>query len=295
MVVTPLAVVILAHADAPHLRRLIGALSGIPVVLHCDRKTPESVYAEMTAGLARNVRVVGRTRTSLASWSLVNAEMRCLETALEWTRASHIAVLSGADYPLMSIDRIHRELAAWRGRTWMENVPVPTAKWNTRRQHDGGMWRFRRRYLVVRNQAVYVRGHPVPLPFRRAVPAELSLRAASQWKIYARHHVSALLEIAATRPDLMAFWRTTLVPEESFAASVLASPALLGADRLEPCESGAWFLEWRAQGDGHPQWLDDADLKKLRSGKLFARKFSSRQSRLLDEIDGDLRGARAGQ
>src|SRR3954454_16273280 len=36
---TPLTIVILAHADPAHLKRLVSALPDTPVVLHCDART----------------------------------------------------------------------------------------------------------------------------------------------------------------------------------------------------------------------------------------------------------------
>jgi hypothetical protein len=313
--VTDLAAVVLAHTDPSHLRRLVHALEDIPIVLHCDARTPEPVFSAMTRGLPKRVRLTERVRTKVASWSLVRAELTAVRDALEWTSAKHIAVLSGADYPLMSMDDIATELKAWEGRSWIENTPLPTPIWNTPRQRDGGLWRLRYRYLVHDDQVLYWRGYPLRMPWQRDIPADLSLRAASQWKVYDRSHVSALLSLVENRPDLIRFWRTTLVPDESFAASMLGSRRLLGDDSLRPCPAGAWYLDWNNEDAGHPRWLSGGDFDRLEVARraprttpesthsiesihpiepggyrrLFARKFRSSDHGVVDRVEAELR------
>ena len=306
---TPLAVAVLAHADVAHFRRLIAALPDTPVVVHCDARSADDVYAGMTADAPARVRFVRRRRTTLASWSLVLAELEALREAVRWTDARHIAVLSGADYPLLPMGELLAELDRWAGRTWMSNTPLPHRDWDTPRHRDGGLWRLRYRYLTRRDQVLFWRSYPLRLPVPRAVPADLAPRAASQWKIYDREHVRGLLRVADERPDLLAFWRTTLIPEESFAASMLASPRLFGASALPPYRPGAWYLDWNNENAGHPRWLTGSDFDRLAAArraaptgpdtgagageddgrKLFARKFRSADAAVLDRIDAELR------
>ncbi|GAA3348152.1 hypothetical protein GCM10020358_65510 [Amorphoplanes nipponensis] len=313
---TPLAVVILAHADPVHLRRLITALDDTPVVLHCDARTDDRSFAAMVDGLPGRVRVAPRQRTTVTSWSLVTAELQALKIATTWTDARHIAVLSGADYPLLPMADIVQELRAWDGLTWIENTPVPVASWDTARHPDGGLWRFQHRFLTRAHQVLYWRDVPLRFPWKRSVPEDLSLRAASQWKIYSRAHARALHRLVDQRPDLVRFWSTTLVPDESFAASMLGSPKLLGGDALAPCPSGAWYMNWDNDRPGHPRWLSDNDFDQLKSArwaphlplpgttagtlpipdgeptpyrKLFARKFRSSDPTVVDQVDAELR------
>jgi hypothetical protein len=177
---------------------------------------------------------------------------------------------------------------------------------------DGGLWRLQRRFLTRSDQVLFIRKFPVFLPGRRSVPSGVEPRAASQWKIYSRRHAERLLQIVEARPDLIAFWRTTLVPDETFAASILGSRSLLGDDVLPPSPSHAWHVAWRDDEQDHPGWLDMADFPVLAAAaraepveplpsfppsgdwsrpgrKLFARKFSSsRSAALLDRVDREL-------
>jgi len=305
------AALILAHDDAPMVRRLIAALDGVDIFLHCDSKAPAALVTEMTAGAGSRVRLIPRHRTAWASWSLVEAELAGLRMALEHTPAEHLIVFSGSCYPLVSVAELQDELADWRGLSRMPLIPVPNRSWDTPRNPDGGMWRFRRRFVTFRGQTVYVGGVPLRAR-RRPIPSELSLHGSSQWKIYARAHAAEWLRVLSDRPDLRAFWRTTLVPDEACAASILSSSELTGPIAGELRDDLPWFMEWgdAAKAD-HPHRLREGDFAALRAArraprrapdrcaigaadrdacrKLFARKVSSRDGRLLDRIDEELR------
>jgi hypothetical protein len=293
------------------VRRLIGALDGVDTFLHCDSRAPATFVTEMTAGAGPGVRMVPRHRTAWASWSLVEAELAGLRIALEYSAAEHVIVLSGSCYPLVSVAELEDELSDWRGLSRLRLIPVPNRLWDTPRHPDGGMWRFRRRFVSFRGQTVFVGGVPLRT-FRRPIPHELQLYASIQWKVYARAHAAALLRILDGRPDLRAFWRTTLIPDEACAASVLRSPALAGPVADEIRDDVPWYLDWGNAGPvDHPAWLRERDFAALLAAgraprrapdrcatgatdrdayrKLFARKLSSREGRLLDRIDEELR------
>jgi Core-2/I-Branching enzyme len=308
------AAVVLAHQSPPQVRRLISALEGFDVFLHCDARTDDAVFEGMMLGAAPHVRAVERRRTTLASWSLVDAELTALRAALEHSDAAHVVVLSSSCYPLVPAAELRDEIARWPGLTRVRLNHIPYAGWSTRRNQDGGMWRFRRRFVTIRDQMVFVRGVPLRT-FKRRIPPELSLVASLQWKIYARAHVKVLLDVVDDRPDLVKFWRTTLVPEESALASILATRALVGDVVDELRDDLPWCFEW-AGSSGHPRWLDVGDFAWLAKGrnaplrdpedrrddpddvgvaeepvvrKLFARKLSPTDTRLADMIDEQLR------
>jgi len=304
-----IAAVVLAHANPEQVGRLARALAGVDVFLHCDSKTTSEVRDAMTAGLPDVVAVTPRHRTAMASWGMVEAELAGLRVVLDHSRAEHIIVCSGACYPLVSVADLEDELAGWRGLTRIERTPLPYANWSFRAgRRDGGFWRLNHRFLTIGERIVLVYdGYPVPL-YRRAIPQVVEPHASSQWKIYARKHAQALLGVVDRHPDLLRFWRTTFRPEESFAASVLSSPALVGevVDQLH--HDRTWYIDWRGkQVGGHPRWLGVEDFPRLvaerglpplrpeepyergdASRKLFARKFTT-NNEVLDLIDAQLR------
>jgi hypothetical protein len=316
--VTALGAVVLAHRDPPHVQRLIRALGDVPVVLHCDSKAAPEVAAEMVAGAGPNVSTLPRTSGALNSWSLVRIELAGLRAVLARSAVSHVAVISGSDYPLVGPDELHERLEAWVDRSYLLSVPIPFQPWSTPRHPDGGRWRTAHRFLTRGDDLISVRGIPARLPWRRSLPPGLQLRASSQWKVYARRDVELLLRVVDTRPDLVRFWRSTLVPDESFAASVLSSPAITGESALPLCHDVPWYTHWPRRGAHHPSWLDlthfddlalhsratpgaPVELERERGSTglrqaWFGRKFSTGvSSALLDRIDAELRRAAEGQ
>ena len=189
----------------------------------------------MMRGAGANVRALPRLTTTLASWSLVDAELRALRVWLETSRAEHAIVLSGSCYPLVSVSELADELALWTGKSRLSLNPLPHEPWSTRRNDDGGLWRLRRRFVTVGGRVVFVGGIPLRT-VRREPPGDLTLCASSQWKIYSRRHGAALLRVLDERPDLLRFWRTTLVPDESCVASILSSPQLVGDLSDDVCD-----------------------------------------------------------
>ncbi|WP_407940104.1 beta-1,6-N-acetylglucosaminyltransferase [Nakamurella leprariae] len=306
---TSLAAVVMAHRDAPQVRRLIGALEDVPVVVHCDSKTADDVAGAMIAGWDGRVRAVPRTSATLGSWSLVRVEIDLLRAALQHSSADHIAVLSGSDYPLLSTDGLIQALKPWAGRSYLMNAPIPFEPWSVPRHPDGGRWRTAHRFLHRGDDLVTVRGVPVRTTWQRPLPAGQELRATSQWKILSRHDAELVVRVVDSRPDLVRFWRSTLVPEESVVASVLSSPMLTGEPAVPVSHRHPWFIKWPARGSHHPAWLTEGDFDRVADAarapggtpddedrtdvplqKLFARKVSTeRSSVLLDRVDAELR------
>ena len=304
-----IAAVILAHNNPEQVRRLVRALAGLDIFLHCDSKTPSDVLATMTAELP-NIVVVPRHRTARASWGMVEGELAGVRAALERSQAEHIIVCSGSCYPLVSVADLQDELQIWRGLSRLELSPIPYPAWSFRSgEPDGGIWRFNRRFLAVGGRMILVRGgYPIPIG-RRSIPPMLNLHASSQWKIYARAHAQTVLSVLDDHPDLVRFWRATFASDESCVASILSSPQLVGSVVEELRHDRTWYIDWRGKEvGGHPRWLDMSDFPRLalernrapllpgdprvrgdEARKLFARKFGADCDDLLDRVDEELR------
>jgi hypothetical protein len=309
-----LAAIVIAHKHPQQVRKLLAALAGVDIFLHCDRRASKEVLAAMLEGAGPHVHAVRRVRATLSSWSLLEAELIALRAALERSAAEHVLVLSGSCYPLVSLDDLHEELAPWRGRSRLELRPLPRPEWSTPRNDDGGLWHFNRKFVTIRGQVVRVRDVPLRT-VRRTIPVGLRLHASGAWKVYARAHAEALLRLLDERPDLVAFWRTSLMPSESAVASMLSSPELVGEIAETTIDDLVWYVDWspgedKASSDPptwHPRWLTINDFEKLEAArrapsrlpgdggssddyrKLFARKFSPIDSQLLALVDEQLR------
>jgi hypothetical protein len=280
--VTALTCVVLAHNDAPQVRRLIAALDPFPVVLHCDSRTTESVYAEMTADLPDRVQLLPRLATGWARWENVAAELAGYQVALDTTDSPHIAVLTGSDYPLESTSTIASYLVDRDGMSITPFRPLPLPKWG----RSGGFARLRYPHWVVGKRMLRL---PVP----RRLPGDLTPAGGSQLKVLSRHHTKRVLEVRRERPDLERFWRRSWIPDETFVASVLCSASLVPDWQEHNIGTNLWFIDWAGGWQKSPRWLTSSDAaavlaarRKPNDTKLFARKFSSQHSGgLLDAID----------
>jgi hypothetical protein len=289
-----LACVVTAYNDPVHLLRLVRALDPFPIFLHVDARTPQRVFDEMTTDLPDRVTVLRRRKTPWASWGCVSAELDGYRQALESTDASHLALVSGSDYPLLSSDGIARYLGARLGRSigWSERLPKDG--WG----HGGGYWRLRYRFLAWRK-------HALAWPIPRRLPRGMVFAGGSPWKILARGHAEALVRVADQRPDLVRRWRTTWIPEESFVFSVLHTPGLVPGWADEYLRSDPWVVRWSDGPAKSPEFITTADLGQLRRRRdepsergpaVFARKFSSAvDTAVLDAIDSSFRGVPSGR
>jgi hypothetical protein len=288
-VASGLACVVLAHADPAQTRRLVAALDPFPVFLHCDARTLQATFVQMTHDLPARVTVLPRRPTPWGSWGAVLAEVDGYRASLATTSASHVALLTGSDYPLASSAAVLDRLAGLPGRSITESHPLPLPQWG----HGGGLWRLRYRFRPWGK-------HMLVLPVPRRLPRDIVPAGGSQLKVLARPDAAAVVGTVDTRPDLTRFWRRTWIPDETFVHSVLHTPALAPgfADRQVP--GMAWFIRWDGAPRKSPPWLTRADLPELRRVRtaepqgtpiLFARKFSSTADpAVLDEIDRTLRG-----
>jgi Core-2/I-Branching enzyme len=283
-----LACVVLAHNDPVQVRRLIAALDPFPVFLHCDRNTPDEVFAAMTADLPDRCVLLDRLPTGWAKWDAVAAELAGYRAALAATDATHVALLSGADYPLAATTEISAFLAQHRGRSIALYLPMPQRRWG----RSGGFARLRYRHLAWRK-------HMLRLPIPRRLPAGVVPVGGSAYKVLARCHAQAVVDVADSRPHLVRFWRWSWSADETFVGTLLNSPKLVPGWAAEHVDADLWWIGWGGQRRKSPPWLDLAYLDRLAAARaggpdgvpqLFARKFSSvGGTPLLDAIDRSLR------
>ncbi|GAA3337469.1 hypothetical protein GCM10017714_04640 [Curtobacterium pusillum] len=278
------ACIVLAHEDPRHVRRLVEALDPFPVFLHCDAKTPETVFRAMTDGLPDRVRLLPRISTGWAKWENVAAEVSGYRAALAATDATHVAVLTGSDYPLANPAEVTALLEAHREESFVAVHPLPYEAWG----RDGGRARIRYRHWAWRK-------HMLRLPIPRRVPRDVVFAGGSQLKVLARHHAASVVDAFDRRPDLVRFWRRAWIADESFVPSVLSSPALTPGFAEEHVAHPLWWIGWDGSARKSPPWLSLPDAERLlarRTGSdvdlphVFARKFSTeRSSDLLDLVD----------
>lgn len=279
-----LACVVLAHEDPAHVRRLVEALDPFPVFLHVDVRTPDDVHAAMTADLPARVRLLPRMRTGWAKWENVAAELAGYRAALAESGATHIAVMTGSDYPLANPAEITALLDANPEKTFLITHPFPHAAWGA----SGGYARLRYPHWAWRK-------HMLRLPVPRRLPRDVVPTGGSQLKVISAPHARAVLDVVDSRPDLVRFWQRAWIADESFVPSVLSSPELVPGFAEQQVQHSLWFIGWDGSKMKSPPWLRTEHTGRLlerwttdptATPHLFARKFSTAvSSDLLDVVD----------
>ncbi len=263
---TAIDFIVLAHTRPAQVRRLLARLAplGGTTYLHVDAPEPQRFAGDADVELLRS------RPAPWGSFGLVEATLDGLRASVERGTASHVVLLSGADYPIKPAEAIAGFFAERPDESFMEAEPLPRATWL-----HGGLPRINRWHLR-RVSLPPVRVMP-RRTFRR-FPDGVTPYGGSQWWAMSRACAEQIVRFDAERPDVRAFFRRTLLPDELFFQTVVMSSPQ--ADLVR--QGGVHYLDW---ADGaHPATLTLDDVPALeRSPMLFARKFEDEA--VLDAVD----------
>jgi hypothetical protein len=123
--------------------------------------------------------------------------------------------------------------------------------------------------------------HPERCRNQRRLPDGISPYIGSQWWALTWPTCVSVLDFVRSRPDISAFFSTTLVPDESYFQSLVRT--LVPGDRI--ANSSLTYSEF--DEDGQPLTLHNDHLHYLeRQPFLFARKFSPHAGFLRKRLTG---------
>ncbi len=217
-----IAFILLTHKDPEGVAAQANRLTatGDCVAIHYDRSAPAEDYARLTAALADNPNVVfakRRVRCGWGEWSLVAATLEALRAAESaFPTATHFYMLSGDCMPIKSSEYVHNFLDA-ENVDYIESFDFYDSGWiKTGFQEERLVYRhfFNERthqwlfYESIRWQK--------RLGLRRKPPEDLQVMIGSQWWCLRRRTVEAVLEFCAKRKDVLRFFSTTWIPDETF-------------------------------------------------------------------------------
>lgn len=298
-----LAYLILVHRSPAQLARLVAALDDprVEFFVHVDGKFDDSQFRYVLRRRT-NVRFVGpRQPITWGGWGMVEAELCLVRAALD-AGARHLVLLSGADFPRWSNDRLVKHFLAGDA-CYLEHLPIPSPCWHDQARNRieqywladdpmrfagrlfdrtlGRLWRplWHRGIRYGANLALKL-GYE--LGFRRRMPGDLTPYIGSQWWSLDRECAEYLIEFVARRPEVVRFYRHTHVPDESFVHTVLANSPY----RSRLVDDALRYVVW--DGGSSPRVLEAADLPSIeRSDAAFVRKIACKgetdlAKRLLD-------------
>ena len=280
-----IAFILLCHKNPEAIVQQARQLTAVGdyIAIHFDASSAPEDFAAIKAALSDNPNVIfaaKRVKCGWGEWSLVEATLHALRAAVEaFPRASHFYMVSGDCMAIKSADYTHRFLddhdcdyiesydyfdSNWIKTGFKEERLIYRHLFNERTQK----WLFyqsfelQRRFRITRN-----------------VPDDLQMMIGSQWWCLRRRTIEMILEFAASRRDVMRFFRTTWIPDETFFQTLTRH--LVPGREIE--NRTLTFLMFTDYGMPVTFYNDHYDLL-LGQDALFARKISGEAHELRSRL-----------
>ncbi|MEO0991968.1 MAG: DUF5928 domain-containing protein, partial [Pseudomonadota bacterium] len=191
----------------------------------------------------------------------------------------HFYLISGDCMPIQSARAIRAELAPG-DRDWIETVDFHEGGWIRTGLTDERL--AYRHYFNERNQKALFyasMGLQRRLGLTRQTPADMVIRIGSQWWCLRRGTVERILDFCRARRDVVRFFRTTWIPDETFFQTLV--PHLVPEAEIE--NRPPTFLMFSDYGMPVTFYDDHHDLLTGQDA-FFARKVSAEAEELRERL-----------
>lgn len=270
-----IAFILLCHKDPGGIiaqaERLTAA--GDCMAIHFDARAAAADYQRIREALKDNPSVTfarRRVKCGWGEWSLVAATLEAVEAAVAaFPAATHFYMLSGDCMAIKSAEYAHAFLDA-EDADYIESFDFFESDWI-----KTGMKAERLIYRHLFNERTQKRlfygmfALQKRLGLTREIPSDLEVMIGSQWWCLRRRTIEWVLDFCRQRPDVMRFFRTTWIPDETFFQTLVRH--LVPADEIRA--RTLTFLLFTDYGMPVTFYNDHYDLL-LSQDYLFARKIS---------------------
>ncbi len=288
-----IAFILLCHKDPAAIVRQAEGLTatGDYVAIHFDARAPKAAYDRIVRDLAANPNVAlvrKRVRCGWGEWSLVRATLAATQTALDaFPRATHFYMLSGDCRPVKSADYAHAFLDA-RDMDHVESFDFFTSGWiKTGMKEDRLIYRHLVNERGSKRLFYTLLAIQRKLKLHRPVPAGIDMMIGSQWWCLRRATVEKVMAFTRERRDVMRFFSTTWIPDETFFQTLVRHLV----PRAQIDSRTLTFLMFTDYGMPATFHDDHYDLL-LSQDFLFARKISPEAADLKAGLDALWTGGR---
>lgn len=285
-----IAFILLTHKDPEGIIAQAQRLTetGDFVAIHFDARAKAADFARIREALAPNPRVTfarKRHKCGWGEWSLVAASLEAIRAAVEaFPQATHFYMLSGDCMQIKTAEFAHAFLDA-EDVDYIESFDFFTSDWiKTGLKEERLIYRH---WFNERTQSrLFYTAYDLQRKLRltRKVPDDIQMMIGSQWWCLRRRTVEWVLDFCRARPDVMRFFRTTWIPDETFFQTVVRHVV----PETEIRSRTLTFLMFTDYGMPVTFYNDHYDLL-LGQDYLFARKISPEAKALKARL-GDLWG-----
>jgi len=269
-----IAYILLCHKDPEAVVRQAEGLTaaGDCIAIHFDASANAADYKQITETLRSNPNVVfaKRVKCGWGEWSLVQGSLNAMIAAeAAFPDATHFYMVSGDCMAIKPASYAHRFLDE-NDKDFIEHNDFFESDWiKTGMKEDRLHYRhwFNERthkdlfYKSIRLQKF--------LKLNREVPKDMEIKIGSQWWCLRRRTVEAITKFVRTRRDIVRFFSTTWIPDETFFQTLVLH--LVPKD--EVVNRTLTFLIFSDYGLPATFFNDQYDFL-LAQDSLFARKIS---------------------
>ncbi len=279
------AFILLCHKDPAAIVQQAEQLTaaGDYVSIHFDARAKKEHFQTIQKSLKNNPNVcyaIKRIKCGWGAWSLVQATLYAVEAAEKsFPRATHFYMVSGDCMPIKSAKFTHDFLDA-NDRDFIESFDYFESDWiKTGMKEERLIYRhfFNERTQPKRFYGSY--NFQKRFGLTREIPHDLQVMIGSQWWCLRRRTVEWILNFTRERKDVMRFFRTTWIPDETFFQTLVRH--LVPENEIET--RTLTFLMFSDYGMPVTFYNDHFDLLKSQDF-LFARKISPEASDLKQRL-----------
>jgi hypothetical protein len=270
-----IAFILLCHKDPDAIIRQAQSLTAVGdyMSIHFDARASKEAFQKIKTALADNPNVTfakKRIKCGWGEWSLVQATLYAVEAAVEsFPRATHFYMLSGDCMAIKSAEYAH-EFLDRRDCDYVESFDYFNSDWiKTGWKEERLIYRhwFNERTQKRRFYAMFELQKRLGLT--REIPRDIEVMIGSQWWCLRRRTVEWILDFTRTRKDVMRFFSSTWIPDETFFQTLVRH--LVPEHEIE--SRTLTFLMFSDYGMPITFYNDHYDLL-LSQDFLFARKIS---------------------
>lgn len=222
-----IAYILLCHKDPEAVIKQAERLTaaGDYMSIHFDARADPVAFSNIFDALHFNPNVTfakKRIKCGWGEWSLVQATLNAVQAALDaFPRATHFYMLSGDCMAIKSAEYV-RQFLDDNDADFIESFDYFESDWIKTGMKEERLI-YRHYFNERKNKRLFYAAFEVQkaLGLRRRVPRDLQVMIGSQWWCLRRETVEKVMDFAASRPDVMRFFATTWIPDETFFQTIV--------------------------------------------------------------------------
>lgn len=286
-----IAFILLCHKDPEAIIAQAERLTAVGdyMSIHFDGRASKASYKMIRTALRDNPNVTfakRRIKCGWGEWSLVQATLHAVQAAADaFPRATHFYMLSGDCMAIKSAEYAHAFLDA-NDADYIESFDYFESDWIKTGMKEERLT-YRHFFNERKNKRIFYASFMLQkkLGLTREIPQDIQVQIGSQWWCLRRRTIERILAFTRERRDVMRFFRTTWIPDETFFQTLVRH--LIPEQEIQ-CRT-LTFLMFSDYGMPVTFYNDHYDLL-LSQDFLFARKISPGANELKARL-GDLYAA----